>query len=136
MKAKRTQRRRPIRTATIQHAERSIAVDFDGVIHQYSRGWHTKDIYDPPMAGAFEGLKALSAAYGVFILSARPVDEILPWCRKHFANLRFCRIGPKVTYWNRRGVIGVTNRKLPALAYIDDRGIRFSNWTDMVNYFR
>jgi hypothetical protein len=127
---------RPLSVTAIQKAERSIALDFDGVIHGYSRGWHTKDIYDPPMVGAHNALKALSAAYGVFILSARPAAEILRWCRKQFPDLRFTLIGPKVSYWDRRGVIGVTNRKLPALAYVDDRAIRFTNWADVQNYFR
>ncbi len=124
------------RVTTIQNAECSIAVDFDGVIHAYSRGWHTKNIYDPPMPGAHQALKALTAAYGVFIFSARSAEDILPWCREHFPDLRFQLIGPKVTYWARKGVIGITNRKLPALMYIDDRAVRFTNWTDMVNYLR
>ena len=120
----------------VEHkAEKSIALDFDGVIHSYSKGWHTKDIYDPPTPGAHEALKELSARYGVFILSARPAKDILPWCRRQFPDLKFCLVGPKVRYWGRKGVIGVTNRKLPALAYIDDRAIRFSNWVDIKNYF-
>lgn len=131
-----TSRRRPVRVTTIQDAERSIALDFDGVIHAYSRGWWTKDIYDPPNPETHEALRALSAAYGVFILSARPAREILPWCRRQFPDLRFQLIGPKVRYWDRRGVIGVTNRKLPAVAYVDDRAIRFTNWRDIQNYFR
>lgn len=128
--------RHPIRVATIQQAEKSIAIDFDGVIHAYSRGWFTKDIYDPPVLGAYQAIKTLSAAYGVFIFSARSSREILPWCRTQFPDLRFQIIGPKVTYWNRKRVIGITNRKLPALAYVDDRGVRFTNWADIVNYFR
>lgn len=128
--------KRPIRLSTIQHAEKSIAIDFDTPLHAYSKGWWTKDIYDPPTPGAHEALRILSSRYGVFILSARPVAEIIPWCRKQFPDLRFCRISPKVRYWSRKGLIGVTNRKLPALAYIDDRAIRFTNWQDITNYFR
>lgn len=128
--------RRPIKVTTIQQAEKSIAIDFDTPLHQYSRGWWTKDIYDPPTLGAHEALKTLSAVYGVFIFSARPAKEILPWCKVHFPDLRFQIIGPKVAYWNRRKVIGITNRKLPALAYIDDRAIRFTTWQDCINYFR
>ncbi len=129
-------KRRPIRVTTIQHAERSIAVDFDGVVHTYSRGWWTKDIYDPPMPGAHDALKALSAAYGVFIFSARPAKDILPWCRRQFPDLKFQLIPAKVRYWDRKGVIGITNRKLPALAYVDDRALRFVSWVDTLNHFR
>lgn len=131
-----TKKRRPPKLTAVQQAEKSISLDFDGVIHGYSRGWHTKDIYDPPMAGAHQALRSLSAVYGVFIMSARPAREILKWCKKQFPDLRFQLIGRKATYWNKQGVIGITNRKLPALAYVDDRALRFTNWTDVVNYFR
>jgi hypothetical protein len=117
-------------------AEKSIAVDFDTPLHRYSRGWHTKDIYDPPTPGAYAALKELSARFGVFVLTARPAKDVLPWCQKHFPTLRFELIADDVTYWDKLGVIGVTNRKLPALAYIDDRAIRFTHWGDMLNYFR
>lgn len=120
---------------TIQRAEKSIAIDFDGVVHQYSRGWHTKDIYDPPMEGAEDALRTLSNAFGVFILTARPAKDVIMWCRVQFS-LRFQLIGPRISYWDRIGVIGVTNRKLPALAYVDDRALRFTTWRDAVNYFR
>lgn len=129
-------KRRPIRVTTIQRAEKSIAIDFDRPIHLYSREWFTKDIYDPPTPGAHDALRSLSAAYGVFILSARPAKDILPWCRRQFPDLTFCLIPAKTRYWNRKGVIGITNRKLPALAYIDDRAIRFTNWGDLQAYFR
>lgn len=126
----------PSSNADLPPADRSIALDFDGVLHQYSLGWHTKDIYDPPMPGAHRALKELSEAYGVFILTARPADEVIVWCREEFKDLRFELIPDHVRYWNTMGVIGVTNRKLPALAYVDDRAIRFTNWVDVVNYFR
>lgn len=127
---------RPHKISAVLQAEKSIAIDFDGVIHGYSRGWHTKDIYDPPVTGAHNALKTLSSVYGVFIFSARPATDILPWCRAHFSDLKFELIKDSASYWNKKGVIGITNRKLPALAYIDDRAIRFTNWIDMVNYFR
>jgi hypothetical protein len=125
-----------MKPSTVQRAEKSIAVDFDGVIHRYSKGWHTKDIYDPPMEGAHEALRDLSAAYGVFILTARPAHDVISWCRKRFPDLKFRLIGSRVTYWDHLGVIGVTNRKLPALAYVDDRALRFTTWVDVKNYFR
>lgn len=123
-------------TDVLPLAERSIALDFDGVIHSYSLGWHTKDIYDPPMPGAHRAMKLLSEAYGVFILTARPAEEVIAWCRTEFADMKFELIPDHVRYWDTRGVIGVTNRKLPALAYVDDRAVRFTNWIDILNHFR
>lgn len=31
-------------------------------------------------------------------------------------------------FWNERGILLVTSRKLPAQVYIDDRGLHFRNW--------
>lgn len=121
---------------SMSRAEKSIAIDFDKPIHQYSLEWHTKDIYDPPTVGAYNALKQLSAKFGVFILTARSAKTVLPWCREKFPDLKFELVDSKVDYWDRIGVIGVTNRKLPALAYIDDRAIRFTSWSDVLSYFR
>ena len=36
-------------------------------------------------------------------------------------------------FWNKKGVIGVTKRKLPAASYIDDRAINFNgDWYDTI----
>lgn len=121
---------------TVHDAERSIALDFDGVIHRYSKGWHTKDIYDPPNEGAYDALWELSHRFGVFIFTARPAADVIAWCQQQFPEMVFEEIGPDVRYWDRKNVIGVTNRKLPAVAYVDDRGIRFTNFRDILNYFR
>jgi uncharacterized protein YabN with tetrapyrrole methylase and pyrophosphatase domain len=34
-------------------------------------------------------------------------------------------------FWSVRDVVYVTGRKLPAVAYVDDRGVRFKNWNDV-----
>jgi hypothetical protein len=46
------------------------------------------------------------------------------------------RVVPEgVQFWNEKGVVGITSRKLAAIAYIDDRAVRFTNWMDIQNYF-
>lgn len=49
----------------------TVAVDFDGVIHAYTKGWQNGEIYDPPMPGAFEALDQLMATHPVFIHTSR-----------------------------------------------------------------
>lgn len=99
---------------------RTIAVDFDGVVHQYSEGWKDGTVYDDPVPGAREAIqKLISKGYTVYILTARrDLLSIQEWLTEHeFPAMRVSRV------------------KLPALAYIDDRGIRFTNWTDISKYF-
>lgn len=104
---------------------KTIAVDFDGVIHAYRRGWADGSIYDEPMPGALGALRALMRDYAVFIFTTRQVEQVAEWLINHGMP---CRVGYDGPFWNERGSLLVTNRKLAAVAYIDDRGIRFESW--------
>lgn len=101
-------------------AKNRILVDFDGVIHKYSERFKDGSIYDPPIEGTAEAIKKLQEeGYEVVIFTARPnIEDISDWLKK----------------W---GIpeLEITDRKMPAIAYIDDRGIRFTNWKDILNYF-
>lgn len=104
--------------------QKTILVDFDNTVHAYSKGWHDGSIYDEPVPGAIETIKDLmDQGFEVVIFTAfsqrgneRNAD-IQNWLRKHGLD------------------IPVTNTKIPALAMIDDRAIRFTNWKDMRRYF-
>ncbi|NRQ36008.1 hypothetical protein HII36_29865 [Nonomuraea sp. NN258] len=104
----------------------TIAVDFDGVIHAYSKGWHDGTIYDPPMPGALDALRTLMRDYAVFVHTSRNPIQVSIWLREHGFKTRID--GGLLTFWNERDVLLVTWNKLPAIAYIDDRGIRFESW--------
>lgn len=92
--------------------QKRALVDFDGVIHAYSKGWHDGTAYDPPMPLAFEGLRVLEdKGYDVVIFSTRPAEQIIPWLDKH----GFPRYQ-------------VTDQKLPAQFILDDRAVRFTDW--------
>ncbi|MFI1535514.1 hypothetical protein [Streptomyces anandii] len=108
----------------------TLAVDFDGVIHAYSRGWQDGTIYDPPMPGALDGLRALMDQDAVFIFTSRNPEQVADWLfeRSEF-NITWEPPGEVICeFWNDRNRILVTNRKLPATAYLDDRAVRFHNW--------
>jgi len=94
---------------------RTISIDFDGVIHRYSRGFQGVDnAYDPPMNGAIEALTELkSKGYILKILSSRPKEVIKPWLEK---------------YGIDHLITEVSNHKIPAIIYIDDRGFHFKGW--------
>lgn len=108
----------------------TIAVDFDGVIHTYGKGWQDGTIYDEPMPGALDGLTELMRRDAVFIHTSRDPQSVALWIVE--------KLGITATwemedarpheFWNDRGRVLVTNRKLPATVYIDDRALRFESW--------
>ena len=49
----------------------NIGVDFDGVIHKNSKGYHDGTVYDEPVEGAREALQKLSEKYTVIVYSAK-----------------------------------------------------------------
>lgn len=106
----------------------TVAVDFDGVIHRYSKGWRDGSIYDPPMPGAVEGLQALMAQYAVFVFTTRPAAQAAEWLAGRGFAVRVDGDPDSPEFWNARGVLLVANRKLPAVAYLDDRAVRFTGW--------
>lgn len=120
----------------------SLAIDFDGVLHRMSKGWEAEPsnlsgCYDTPVEGSEDAMIKLHRFYNLFILTARPVNHVLDWCYINYPNLSFCKIDESLgqIYWEERHFVGITNRKLPALAYIDDRAVRFTCWKDIQNRF-
>ena len=93
----------------------TIAIDFDGVIHRYSQGWKGMDnAYDPPLDGAASALQRLAdAGKRIVVFSSRDTAVIKNWLKKHALE---------------QYVAEITNTKIPAQVYIDDRAYRFINW--------
>lgn len=108
----------------------NISVDFDGVIHQNSKGFHDGTVYDEPIDGAIEAIKGLSQKYNIVVFSAkakpdRPlvngktgVELIWEWLEKHNIS---------------QYIEEVTSEKPRAIAYIDDKAIRFENWSQTIS---
>lgn len=116
---------------------KTIAVDFDGVIHKYSRGWQDGSIYDDPMPGSYEGLLSLMENYAVFIHTTRDPASVAGWIAARFGIDCFIEedldtheisLGKNNSFWTEKDKLLVTNRKLVAIAYIDDRALKFDNW--------
>lgn len=103
----------------------SIAVDFDGVIHRYGKGWHDGTIYDEPMPGAREALARIHSRYRVVILTTR-VNPGLHGGGEQLASVE--------AWLADNGFVKgehfdeVTHEKVPALVYIDDRALHFDTW--------
>ena len=113
----------------------TIAVDFDGVVHGYSRGWQDGTIYDEPLPDAILALELLMKRDAVFIHTTRNAKQVARWiertswhhidCTTHLPRTWYGRRKP---FWDTRGLLLVTDRKLPATVYIDDRAHRFETW--------
>lgn len=128
----------------------TIALDFDGPIHRYSRGWQDGTIYDEPTPGALDAIRYLMEREAVFIHTTRPPEPVAVWLAGHGletttndrcpsclvmltrlvsygrADCEDCHGSGLVTFWDKRGLLLVTNRKLPAYAYVDDRAVLFT----------
>jgi len=107
----------------------TIALDFDGVIHKSSLGYHDGTVYDDPVEGVQDALKRLSSRYSIVIFStkARPdrglvngktgTELIWEWLKKHELDVYITK---------------VSSEKPRATRYIDDRAIEFIDWPSIV----
>jgi hypothetical protein len=108
-----------------EHENKNLAIDFDGVIHKNSKGFHDGTVYDEPIEGSYEALKELSQHYSLIIFSAkarpdRPIvdnktgiEHIWEWLKK---------------YQMDSFISEVVSEKPRAIYYIDDKAIQFTNW--------
>jgi phosphoglycolate phosphatase-like HAD superfamily hydrolase len=101
-----------MKTVKTEFKERTIAIDFDGVIHRYSQGFKgLNNAYDPPTEGTRDALDSLKKeGYRLIIVSSRPVETILEWLKKEKLDHYFD---------------DVSNIKHPAKYYIDDHALHF-----------
>jgi hypothetical protein len=109
----------------------TVAIDFDGVLHNAHLGWGDGTCYGDPLPGAIDAIKELSKKYKIIIFTAkakpdRPlvngktgVELVKEWFEKH--NI--------LDY-----IQGITSEKPRAELYIDDNGYRFENWSDTLKF--
>ena len=87
--------------------KKTICVDFDGVLNEYN-GYEEGNLGEP-LSASKEFIRQLRKKYKVVILTSRPKEQVIDWLNNNgFPSME------------------VTNRKIPAVAYIDDRAIRFN----------
>jgi hypothetical protein len=109
----------------------AVAIDFDGVVHQYRRGWHDGTCYDGPMPGAIDALDDFRTRRPVAIVTARPIAMVADWFDVHAPHIPlYVDINLHREWWGELGTLLLTNRKIVAQHYIDDRALRFTAETD------
>jgi hypothetical protein len=93
----------------------TVAVDFDGVIHTYEKGWQDGTIYGEFMPGAVESLSRLMSNYAVFVHTTRNARQVSRWIEDKSGRAFECTTRvPRSFQKPERGYLLVTNRKLPA----------------------
>ncbi len=103
----------------------NIAIDFDGVIHNFDKGWHDGTCYGEPLPGSLDAIMKLSKKYNIIIFTAkaknnRPLvngktgtELVKEWLEK---------------YNVMQYIQDITSEKPRAKIYIDDNGYRFNTW--------
>ena len=111
----------------------NIGIDFDGVVHRCSKGYHDGTIYDEPVSGAKEALEALAEKYNIIMHTCKAksdrglvngktgIELVWEWLRKYDMD---------------KYVAKVTAEKPRAVAYIDDKGFRFANWNSCIEQLK
>ncbi len=109
----------------LEKQENNLAIDFDGVIHTFNKGWHDGTCYGDPIEGAVDSIKKLAQKFNIIIFTAkvkkdRPLvngktglELVNEWLTKHDLQ----------SY-----VSEVTCEKPRAKYYIDDKAIKFKDW--------
>lgn len=111
----------------------TLAIDFDGVIHNYDKGFHDGTCYGEPLNGSLEAVKTLASKYKIVIYTAkarpdRPlvngktgIEHVQEWLEKHEI---------------MKYIHEITAIKPRALLYIDDNCYRFNNWVETLDYLK
>lgn len=103
----------------------NLGIDFDGVIHKNSKGFYDGTVYDEPIEGTEEALKELSSKYTLICYTAKAKPDRMLINGKTGTQL--------VWEWLKKYdfdkyISKVTSEKPRAVAYIDDKAVRFNNW--------
>ncbi|WP_405015096.1 hypothetical protein [Kitasatospora sp. NBC_01539] len=113
-------------------ASYAVGIDFDQTLVAHDDGWQDGRIYGAPIPGAIDSLHALAGVRSVFIVTARHPrfhPAVATWLTRHSGLDAVVDDDPERAYWQGEALL-VTNKKLGAALYIDDRGLRFGgDWT-------
>ena len=114
----------------VELGKRTLVIDLDGVIatgtveevYSEEAGWAYEKC--TLIEGAKEGLEELSKKYKLILSTARlevDTEKTIEWLEKHEILKYFDEVH-----------IG---KKSPAIAYIDDKAVRFNGWEEVLKCF-
>lgn len=99
--------------------KKTICIDFDGVIHDYSKGWQGEDVFGQMIPNADIGTSVLKQkGWTVIIFTTRKkTDKLEQWLKEHNIVYDYINENPNQPDY--------TSGKIIADVYLDDRGICF-----------
>jgi hypothetical protein len=111
----------------------NLGIDFDGVIHDDSKGFHDGTIYGEPIPGALDALKTLSKHFRIIIFTAKAKPD-----RPLINGMSGSELVEEwlLKYDVLKHVAEITSEKPRALLYIDDKGYRFENWKSTLSFIK
>ena len=109
----------------VNASEKTIALDFDGVIHNDTKGFYDGTIYGNPIEGTKDALVELAKSFKLVIYSCKSNPDRPLINGKTGTEL----IWEWLEQWNMKQYISdVVVNKPNALIYIDDKGLKFESW--------
>ena len=115
----------------MEEERNNLAIDFDGVIHTFDKGWYDGTCYGEPIEGSIEALKKLSKKYNIIIFTGKALPD------RPLVNGKTGK--QLITEWMEKYdllqyIDNITYSKPRAEYYIDDKGIFFNNnWEEILN---
>lgn len=105
----------------------AVAFDFDGVIHKYSKGWQDGSIYDEVNVDVLDIINTLMMNnIPCIIMSTRDPQQIKDWWNEQGFDIKTKVLDFNTVFYNDCDYLGITNRKIVAQLYIDDRAYRYT----------
>lgn len=106
---------------------KTIAIDFDGVLADYSNGYQGKDVFGTPIPGADNATKVLKEnGWRIIIYTTRPDTEALRhWLKENNITYDYINENPEQPEESK-------GCKLIADIYLDDRAISFNGQWEWV----
>ena len=116
----------------VKNETNTLAIDFDGVIHDHNLGFHDGTCYGEPIEGAINAIKLLWARNFTIIIFTCKANPDRPLING--------KTGTELVWgWLKeynidKYIKDVTYNKPNALFYIDDKAISFNNWDNILNH--
>ena len=113
----------------LENEKNNLAIDFDGVIHNFDKGWYDGTCYGKPIEGAVNAIKQLSEKYNLIIFTSKALPDrplvngktgkqlVTEWLDEY----DLLQYIDEVTYYKPR-----------AEYYIDDKALSFKNNWDKI----